>query len=701
MKSEVDVGQRLIISTVTATAVYCTAMPAPRVLEISRTIEVQDEEDQSLMKLQHQIEVISAKNRQRLAGAAQRHANRVRKRYVNKIKQAQLRREAAKLENQKKKDLRRKKSESSNRKLSMGSAPGDSHPITADRNLNQVREETTGSATQAPNAKENDEEEESSGLSSDSSPSSCSSSSSPSETDSEKEGDNSEHEDSHHESKSGFMTSEASGLENSSRNGSRRGRSDSGGYLDDFDDDVYGEHGRQLGTASDMEDLDEYEEKVKAEHLMSEKGGRSARRSRRRRMYRDDKKPFVLEIDDETDEDLLSVLLDKELPEGVRLCTSEYMPDFGKGCGGQETEDSNGQMIMSMLRYKWNPASRGTRSNLLFSSLFQELFNKLCEKIKVLAPAVICGLRTQVNLTPDDMIELICTGKVVLEKMFEKNAIQEDNDSDDTKADELETRRQEDADSRELLQQIEQGMSAWFKIQPSIAQNRATVIEDKLSEQMKQLHISFYEHEYGGTMDQLPGFGNPNFSSNGTSEASPSLSPRRAATELSPRMSPFLRSRNEAMSNLAFNRSNTEGSSSTGSSYDAPRTLSHYRQRSEAPRSNMTALALLEASEQMDLAPPLNRNESDRATFNLSMKPAANTGGVAWLKVTEVPVELTPLHHVTGGVVTQYVGIVSMHFIRESSGGEAAEFRRFVTECNSIARAHVASLGGNAMIGAF
>lgn len=38
-------------------------MPPPRVLEISRTIAVQDEEDEQLVRLQRLIETFSARNR--------------------------------------------------------------------------------------------------------------------------------------------------------------------------------------------------------------------------------------------------------------------------------------------------------------------------------------------------------------------------------------------------------------------------------------------------------------------------------------------------------------------------------------------------------------------------------------------------------------------------------------------------------------
>eukprot|EP00957_Ditylum_brightwellii_P115192 8785143-Ditylum_brightwellii.AAC.1 len=48
LKSEVNVGSQLIIGMATATALYCDAMPLPRVLEISQSIAVQDDEDHQL-----------------------------------------------------------------------------------------------------------------------------------------------------------------------------------------------------------------------------------------------------------------------------------------------------------------------------------------------------------------------------------------------------------------------------------------------------------------------------------------------------------------------------------------------------------------------------------------------------------------------------------------------------------------------------
>jgi hypothetical protein len=109
--------------------------------------------------------------------------------------------------------------------------------------------------------------------------------------------------------------------------------------------------------------------------------------------------------------------------------------------------------------------------------------------LKDIAPAVVCGIRTQVNLTPDDMIELICTGKVVLEKKLLSSYQIPDDDaiSDSTFLDELEIRRREEKEMRDLSDAVETGVSSLFR--PKIEQRRSTVIVDQLSEDMKRAHL--------------------------------------------------------------------------------------------------------------------------------------------------------------------------------------------------------------------
>eukprot|EP00980_Cylindrotheca_fusiformis_P028031 scaffold22577_cov122-Cylindrotheca_fusiformis.AAC.10 len=689
LKTEVDVGRSLIVATLTATALYCTAMPAPRVLEISRTIAVQDEE--------HQIEKVSARNRQRLSEAAQRHLHRIRKRQL-KFQETQLqrsqtrneprwRREGRKRERQRRSEVKLSQSEDSTKPT----APIDNSNSPKSLRLHSSQLLTTISA---PTNKEDEENEaassSASSSSSDSTSSSSSSSSSSSDCDTMKDA---------HSNLRSEKPNIASSV-SSSRDDMTVEDVDSirDGYVEpmelDFDDafESGSEVGRQSGEdgllgegrngqdgaqkeltdVPDMEDIDDLEN---AERLGPEKG-RGIQRRRRRRMYRDDKTPFVLEIDDETDEDFLSVLLDKELPPGIRLCTAEHMPDFGTGSGGKPFESVDGQMVISMLRFQWNPAAlRGTRSNQFFTSLFQELFTKMCTGLIDISPAVVCGVRTQVNLTPDDMIELICTGKVVVER---RNTgipkIEENGDSDSTVLDELELRRREDSEQREVSRRVESGAVSLLLGGPSVSQNKATVIVDRLSKEMKRLHLG--ESVSDKTESQSNSMKSPH-----STPAANSLpvAPRLPSVASTTPVSPKTRTLGEILSPRPFSlgRNRTEGSNTESSASPSSPGLGLFKQ---------AALGNFSASLKQSSLPSLQQPSPP--------KPFPFSG----TKATEVPVEISPLHHITNAKVVQYLGIVSMHFVRESSGLEAAEFNRFVTECNAIARAHVFSLGGNAML---
>ncbi len=73
-------------------------------------------------------------------------------------------------------------------------------------------------------------------------------------------------------------------------------------------------------------------------------------------------------------------------------------------------------------------------------------------------------------------------------------------------------------------------------------------------------------------------------------------------------------------------------------------------------------------------------------------------------------IELTPSSYIPGARLQRYMGRISLHLIKErmnfkdkeaeySEGGLGLFTHELITEAQSILRAHVSALGGNALIG--
>jgi hypothetical protein len=239
-----------------------------------------------------------------------------------------------------------------------------------------------------------------------------------------------------------------------------------------------------------------------------------------------------------------------------------------------------------MMRVRWNEKStRHTRNNQFFSGLFQMLYSRMCERIRGEVPApteiCLCGMKTQVNLTPDNYIELVCTAMAI-----------------------------------EMKQQQEKKGSA---------ESSKALVSANLESEVAKVFGDNMEGEVTIVIERIGGEKGDNSSIINSNASTPlALGGRKV---------------------------------SSASKYSW-----------QAPYSRIDVL----------------RGISD--------------------------VELTPLQAVTGGKVVRYLGMISMHFIRESqqagggmvnaggNSGEAQLFRTFLTECNEIIKAHVRSLGGNALL---
>ena len=443
---------------------------------------------------------------------------------------------------------------------------------------------------------------------------------------------------------------------------------------------------------------------------------------------------FVLEIDDETDEDVMSVLLDKLLPDGIRVVTSEFLPEKGTGTGGRVCEVENICMLTTMMRVKWNETGRGTRNNQWLSGLFQLLYLKLCENFEEGDKVVLCGLKTQVNLTPDNMIELVCTCMAVREEpdrdeegvlATESRSSDELKSGDGQGADDVE--RKGEVAKRALMEEMEKEVGVllgWANVQDKQVVN----IVEKLSQKGKIVNTRF--SVVGGTDVMKALFTNyvpsPRAPSLTMSPVAPSrsvghsfLTPKQLdlvnASSSPPSISPLL-----PPPRLASSKSvPTWGHNGGGSNFSASPPGSISGSWKEAADTMSYRLSLRSENSWGNEHDNFDgRDNAASGGGGANVGPNGGGGGpgsmsvqrYSWVPgskniggITECAVELTPLSHVVGGRVERYLGLVTMHFIRESRAGEAvsgeaANFKQFLMECNAIAKAHVASLGGNAML---
>ncbi|XP_077196307.1 C2 domain-containing protein 5 isoform X8 [Paroedura picta] len=77
--------------------------------------------------------------------------------------------------------------------------------------------------------------------------------------------------------------------------------------------------------------------------------------------------------------------------------------------------------------------------------------------------------------------------------------------------------------------------------------------------------------------------------------------------------------------------------------------------------------------------------------------------GPSGLNSTVPVVKMTPLSFIPGAKITKYLGIINMFFIRETTslreeGGVSGFLHAFIAEVFAMVRAHVAALGGNAVV---
>ncbi|CAK8985680.1 C2 domain-containing protein 5 (138 kDa C2 domain-containing phosphoprotein), partial [Durusdinium trenchii] len=467
------------------------------------------------------------------------------------------------------------------------------------------------------------------------------------------------------------------------------------------------------------------------------------------------KQTFVVEVDDETDEDVMAVILDKQPPQGILVCNTEVLPQ-----SSVDTEPARQEQMVTLMMRKRMDDSRKSRLNTQFSKLFHELYGMLTVKLIPYVPCVVCGVRADITIPSDFEVEVLLTA--VIHRVDEPRSGLSDVNSGSLLA---EIVRREGLRSevpvfvpvsieRSILETLQERWSAEAAVQASptgfaVGSNRSAGMATDMEQDVVGLisarrSKSYYDDlrrqiaEYDSQITE----GKSSFLP-GESETLSTLAANHDQTDLDllSHMPPVVEASKMKRTSALLSRLPFAGlkrhlhvprPSLPGLPFRRHSSVAEPRQQDPSLLAEGSAndSGELETSDALPGDPStsprgvvdLRRPSAMSAASDASPSPPSPLSPLSPVVHTELPsqpyspplggvavdawkpqVEITPLSFVPNHRVVRYLGRINLHFIRESwavreGGGLGQFFHMFLHEAQAIARAHVLALQGNVLL---
>ncbi|EFA77124.1 C2 calcium-dependent membrane targeting domain-containing protein [Heterostelium album PN500] len=667
-KSQITFSDTLVIGVATATAVFLSALPAPRILHINRTLDPlqhQEEKNNTFAEIQKTIEDLSKLNHDKLQNAQRHHQPDTFERYNNHHSQRRGRSPAPMISNSESDDNFNKSHNDDSLDSSMEMNKSDS---------NNDQQQRTSNTKRSGSHKHHQEKESAASNNKKHTPSkkklvkrvhNNNSSNNNNNFDTSSEDDDYYERSSHrkkrdkkkqttkrrtgranslgvNESNNKATESEAYSLSSSYDPGQYTTEASNDDEMDtdseqyEFSDDDIGSRSKTTTTTSSKHS----KKKQSKRQIAVSKSSNPIRKSKKHHSTTassssDDEQvlsypperineannAFVVEIDDKIDVDKLTTLIDFYTPPGFSLCNTELLP-------GQSKNVTNVRLITAIRCVEWDVDSAYLNHQL--SVVFNGLYDSIMFKLRDLAPCIIAGVNVDINIPEDDQIQMLLTAMCVIENEPPTipNSPQESNNP--------------------LLPAPNL---------PPINLSGQTNNTTNTTNTNKLSHIQ-------------------SISAPASSVSTPSSSSSHIPVAKSINSSPFF------SNPININTLNVTSN--------------------ESSNNNLCIDDHVHGGDlQFDMSPPRSpmKKSLESSAHNFSLNQSGHTTGLEMRQV-----ELTPLSYLPKCKMERYLGRVNIHLIKESfsvrdNGGLGVFSHVFLTEANAILRAHVLSLGGNALVG--